>query len=263
MNGAVSPPALGRNEVHVWTADLDVSSERASQLSGLLAVDELSRAGRLRDARDRDRAVASRGILRRLVAGYVGEAPARVSITSGRNGKPKLDRQTWLGFSVSHAGGRALYAFARDREVGVDIERIVSVRATAAVAEHFFSPRERSALSKLSPEKRARAFFTCWSRKEALVKATGEGMAAALESIEVYPTSGVKGWHVVDIAVGHLYAAAVAVAGGPVRVSGVFAALPPGEGPAAGARAEERVVEAARSELERETDVPSRDSFAA
>jgi 4'-phosphopantetheinyl transferase len=255
---------LGRGEVHIWTADLKVSLDRASQLSGLLAPDEQSRACRFLDARRRGRSVASRGILRELLAGYLDEPPDRISITTGRAGKPRLDRHRWLKFSVSHAGDRALFAFARDREIGVDIERIAPARASTAVAAHFFSSRERSAIANLSPDQRTRAFFTCWSRKEALVKATGEGMSAALESIEVYPTpTSVAGWYVEDVPVGDLHAAAVALAGSAVPVSGSFAALPSGKGPAARARAEECVVEAAASELEREADVPRGDSFSA
>ena len=257
------PAVLGRGEVHIWTADLNVSLGRASELYRLLAPAELSRASRFLDVRRRGRSVASRGILRELLAGYLHEPADRIVITTGRAGKPRLDRHRWLKFSVSHADDRALFAFARDRELGVDIERIAPARASTAVAEHFFSSRERSAMAQLSPEQRARAFFTCWSRKEALVKATGEGMSAALESIELYPTPSIAGWYVEDVPVGDLHAAAVALAGSAVPVSGSFAALPSGEGPAAGAGAEECVVEAAASELECEADVPRGDGFSA
>ena len=255
--------APGRDDVHVWTADLDASADRAGHLATLLSPAEQNRAGRFRDARRRRRAIASRAILRELVARYVGEAPERIAIVSGRNGKPKLAREGWLRFSVSHAGDRALYAFASDREVGVDIERIVPGRHSEAIAQHFFSRQEQSAMSRLLPDLKTRAFFTCWSRKEAFVKATGEGFSATLESIEVYPTTAIGGWSVEDIPVGDLHTAAVAVEGGRVTVSGVFAALPAGESPPTGARAQELVIQAAGFELEREADVPAGDSLSA
>lgn len=173
---------LEPDDIHVWDATLD-SAGSLDELSP----DEQARASRFRFAVDRDRYVAARGILRKLAGRYLGLAATDVTITTSPKGKPALgagDRS--LRFSVSHARDRALYAFARGREVGIDIERILDDADLPALAARICSPLEAAALRKLEGGDRTTALFVVWTRKEAYLKACGTGLRDDLTAIEVW-----------------------------------------------------------------------------
>ena len=185
---APSPPCLQRDEVHVWRARLDQAPDQLEQLAATLRPDERQRAGRFRFARDRGRFVAARGILRRILGGYLDVEPGSLRFGYGAAGKPFLSEPgpaSALQFNVSHAENLALYAVSRDRAVGVDIERVRPVEDLMQVAAHFFSSHERRALQRLSAGARDEAFFTCWTRKEACVKAWGDGLSFPLDEFAV------------------------------------------------------------------------------
>jgi 4'-phosphopantetheinyl transferase len=181
-----SVPALAVGDVHVWLAALD--SLRAWKLHGHLSPDEVARADRFRFPRDRQRFVAARGLLRELLGRYLEADPAGLRFAYGPRGKPALadgagsDR---LHFNVSHSGGLALLAFARGRDLGIDLELERPVPEAESIAERYFSPREGAELRRLSPAERPRAFFRCWTRKEAFIKATGDGLSRPLDAFDV------------------------------------------------------------------------------
>ena len=186
-----SPPeplVLGHNEVHVWRASLDQPASQLENFRLSLAADERARAQRLYFRKGRERFTVARGVLRAILGGYLNREPESLSFCYGSHGKPGLggylDRDA-IRFSVSHSHGFALYAFARGREVGIDLERIRFDLAVTEVAERFFSPKEVAALRALPPDLQRQAFFRCWTRKEAYIKARGEGLSLPLDEFDV------------------------------------------------------------------------------
>jgi len=150
---------------------------------GLIDDQERIRAARFRFARDAAHFIARRARLREIVAARTGEAPDRLSFAHGPHGKPVLANGA-LHFSLSHSHGLIMLAIA-PVEVGCDIERIDPDLEWQPLAERFFSPRERRALLDLPDAQARRAFFDCWSRKEAYVKAIGLGLSYPLDAFDV------------------------------------------------------------------------------
>lgn len=178
---------LDRDEVHVWRGDLAVAPDRLAALAATLAPDEHDRAARFHFERDRRRFVAGRGILRAVLARHAGCPATALRFRYGPRGKPALEGDGGGGdlrFNVSHSGDLALVAVARGREIGVDVEAL-RPDLTPGLAERFFSPAEVAALSALPPAARPAAFFACWTRKEAFVKATGDGLSLPLDAFDV------------------------------------------------------------------------------
>jgi 4'-phosphopantetheinyl transferase len=170
--------------VEAWWADLDAVREDPGEIQATLDVRERERMARLRVEEDRRRYGVRHLLLRRLLATYVGERPAALRFTLNPYGKPAL-AGGGLRFNASSSGRVALYVVSRDREVGCDVERRRAGFAGDAVAEQFFSPAEREALRALGPGRRLAAFFDCWTRKEAYVKARGLGLSLPLDSFDV------------------------------------------------------------------------------
>lgn len=180
--------ALRRDEVHVWFADLRRLGNWERFLVGLLSPAELERAGRFRFARDRVAFTLSRGSLRALLGCYLELDPARIDFVYGAYGKPALscgDEENDLHFNVAHSADVAVFALARGRRIGVDVELVRDLDDRDALAARFFAPDEAAALQALSGAHRTRAFFDCWTRKEAFVKALGSGLAYPLDRFTV------------------------------------------------------------------------------
>jgi len=172
------------DEVHVWVASLDVPERELARLWDTLPPGERQRAGRLRFERDRRRFVARRGLRREILAVYVGRGAADLDIRSSTSGEPTLTGED-LVFSCSHSHELALCAVSRGCELGVDVERLRPVGGARAIADAFFTPSERAALHALPAGQRDAAFLRCWTRKEACLKASGEGLAAPLDTFSV------------------------------------------------------------------------------
>ncbi|HOK48200.1 MAG TPA: 4'-phosphopantetheinyl transferase superfamily protein [Bryobacteraceae bacterium] len=194
-------PQPGDCEIHVWDIDLDAVSDGAAVLSH----DERMRAARFRFDVHRARFVAGRAALRTILASYVGLAPAEIAFEYNRFGKPELAGGTRLRFNASHSSGRQLIAIACGREVGVDLERVRADFAFEDIVRRFFPPEERAAVSD------AESFFSTWTRREAFLKATGQGLSGLRTAV---PPS----WTVANLDAGEGWAAAIAVKGGECRV---------------------------------------------
>lgn len=166
--------------IHVWSFGLDLAPLDARRAESRLSPDERTRAAAFHFARDRSHFIAARGRVRELLAKYLGCAPAALRFALGSHGKPRLAgdlEANDLRFNVSHSHGRALLAVTRGAEVGVDLEQIRSdLDADGIVAGHF-SLAERTAWQALPEARRREAFFHGWVRKEAYVKARGEGLS--------------------------------------------------------------------------------------
>ena len=242
-------PILAEAEIHVWRAMLDLPPSKIEALELILSADELARAQRFRFAKDRTHFIAARGQLRAILGRYLAREPQSLSFTYNDYGKPSLasmparrtggrpqgsplrepgvTQDDGLSFNVSHAQGMALYAFTRNRAIGVDVEYIQSQMEWESIAEHFFSPYEVNVLKAVSPDMRPIAFFNCWTRKEAYIKARGMGLSLALDSFDVSLTPGepaallgirengqdIANWSLYALHPGSNYIAALAVEG--------------------------------------------------
>lgn len=190
-----SPPTnlvLSKDDVHVWRADLDLPDWRLQQLAQTLSSDEQLRAERFYFERDRKHFIAGRGLLRAILGRYLDREPNQLQFSYSSRGKPALvntnTRET-LCFNLSHSSGLALYAVTRSRLIGIDLERVRPMPDAEKLAERFFCTHEYGVISTLLPEQKQEAFFNAWTRKEAYLKATGDGLAG-LEQVEVSLTPG-------------------------------------------------------------------------
>jgi 4'-phosphopantetheinyl transferase len=175
-------------EVHVWRITLTQPETVIQGYRDLLAPDEIERADRFYFARDRNRFTVARGVLRRLLSSYLGLLSRQINFVYGPQGKPDLileQRSSGLRFNLSHSGEIGLLAVSRNQELGVDVEQIRADFASGEIATRFFSPEECAKLETLSPNESVGAFFNCWTRKEAYIKARGEGLSIPLDSFEV------------------------------------------------------------------------------
>ncbi len=174
---------LPTGEVHVWRASLERPTQIVERMRRVLAGDEQRRADRFRFARDRSRYIVGRALLRGLLAGYLDTAPEGLQFQYGEFSKPALRGGPW--FNVSHSGSIALYAFSSVGEIGIDVELDDADFARERIAERFFSPSEVKVLRSLPADVQPLAFLSCWTRKEAFIKARGDGLSLALDSFDV------------------------------------------------------------------------------
>lgn len=221
--------ALGDKDVHVWRASLDNAGSAIETMLGILSPDEKERAARFKFERDRIHFVSARSILRELLGAYVGLPPEDLRFSYGSHGKPALATGPEIEFNLAHSHGLAVYAFARGREVGADVERIRPDFAGEYIATRHFSPRELNAWRALPPSAKTREFFKVWTCKEAYIKARGLGLHIPLESFEVVLSGegegkvllgGVDvGWQVISLSAAESYPAAVVYRGEPCTIS--------------------------------------------
>jgi 4'-phosphopantetheinyl transferase len=197
----------------------------------MLSSDERARADRFYFSQDRESFIVARGMLRSILGRYLNRSPEALRFHYSAHGKPALDFDSGddaIRFNLSHSHRMGLYAFARDREVGIDVEFVRDGPHAEHIAEHFFSPDEVRSLQALPPAQRRHAFFLCWTRKEAYIKGRGEGLSLPLDQFDVSLTPGEPAkllstrpdpleagrWFLQDLTLGpDGYAAAVAIEG--------------------------------------------------
>jgi 4'-phosphopantetheinyl transferase len=208
----------------VWSLPTESSAAITGQFEQLLSEEEKERAGRYHFETDRRRFVLARGTLRILLSRYLDVSPLSLQFRYGPNGKPSLKNSSGVNFNLSHSGELAVFAFAAEREIGIDVERIHPLRDRADIARRFFSLGEATDLMGLSEDEQERAFFLCWTRKEAYIKATGEGVSTPLDQFRVTLTpdqparfvhvegspDAAKMWMLHDLQLARGYAAALA-----------------------------------------------------
>src|SRR5262245_6631331 len=175
------------DEIHVWQAHLDIPQSDVSSLFETLTADERDRAARFYFEKHRRRFIVGRGTLRTIIGRYLGVAPAKIRFNYNDKGKPALvePEVNNFGCNVSHSDELALFAFALGVPIGVDVEVIRPVSDMEAIAQRFFSALEYEMLQRVPLENRLEAFFNCWTRKEAYVKAEGLGLFIPLDSFTV------------------------------------------------------------------------------
>ena len=214
------------NEIHVWQRRTQITPKELSRLRAHLSKDEWERAHAFRFESDRNEYFVSRGTLRTLLGAYLVAPPAELRFQYSDFGRPALAgvyEEGKLNFNVSHSGGITLWAFAMNRQIGIDVEKIRHDFSILEIAERFFSESERKALKDLPEQEQHDAFFRCWTRKEAFIKALGEGLSHPLDQFDVSLSPGVppqllatrpcgaesQHWAIWDIAVPAGYAAAL------------------------------------------------------
>jgi len=222
---SVSPQT---GEVHVWRVDLEQPEELVQTFRSTLEEDERSRADRFHFEKDRRAFTVSRGFLRHVLGSYLQTKPDAVRFSYGPYGKPALDgehKNSSLRFNMSHSRGVGLVAVSDGREVGVDVEHVRADFANEEIARRFFSPREVAAFNALPNTEQVAAFFRCWTRKEAYIKAIGRGLSQPLDGFDVtlapeetpallrVDEDDASRWTLSDIDVGNDYAAALVVEG--------------------------------------------------
>jgi 4'-phosphopantetheinyl transferase len=224
------------HDIDVRLVDLDQPVAVVERLGRFLSEDEHARASRFVFGRDAARFTVGRAALRSILGRALGARPEALRFTCGARGKPELAAPfdgAGLTFNVAHSSTLALVAVTREARIGVDVERWRQLENLSALAEHSFSPRERHALLTLPAEQHEPAFFRCWTRKEAFVKATGDGLSYPLKSFSVSlrpedaprleeidgDESAGLGWTVWDFEPARGYAAAVVVDGRCARFS--------------------------------------------
>jgi 4'-phosphopantetheinyl transferase len=217
---APSSLSLTTGEVHVWRVELDQPEHVQERFRNSLEADELERAGRFHFEKHRRHFVVGRGFLRYVLARYLQAQPEGLRFTYGAYGKPSL---TGLQFNMSHSHNVGLVAVAQNQQLGVDVEHVRADFATEDIARRFFSRTEVETFNALAVAEQVAAFFRCWTRKEAYIKAIGLGMSQPLDEFDVTLGPGepaallyakdddASRWFLSDLDIGTDYAGALVV----------------------------------------------------
>ena len=221
---SLDPLELQPQQADIWRISLDLPTATVKLLESTLSEDEAKRAARFHFPADQNRYIVAHGCLRDILARYLKRKPEQLEFSANEYGKPALSDHE-LEFNLSHSGDFVLIAVTRGLKIGIDVERIRSDIEHEAIARRFFSPNEVAELIALPPIQREIAFYNCWTRKEAYIKAQGVGLSLSLDSFDVSlspnqpallrdtrPNSQeALGWALISLEVGSGYAAAVAI----------------------------------------------------
>jgi 4'-phosphopantetheinyl transferase len=227
---------ISPNEVHISRVLLETTSFEIESLRGILSADELARAAKFHFEKDQKKFIVTRGVLRTILGRYLGNKPDELRFEYTSFGKPLLATDRGHGaitFNLSHSDEIALVAVTRSRRIGIDVERIRHNIDVGQIANRFFSSDEIRSLDKLQVTDRPELFFQYWVRKEALIKAMGEGLSFPMEQCDVSSINGMflsptklsvenkegSCWHVQDLFPGDGYAAAIATEKGDMDIS--------------------------------------------
>jgi 4'-phosphopantetheinyl transferase len=181
------------HSVHLWRAATTISEQEEQEFRAVLSADELQRADRFHFPIHRRRYIAARGMLRHLLADYLDVLPSEIAFLYSHYKKPYL-AETDLQFNISHSHEMVVFAFTQKFPLGIDIEKIEPTFKDS-VAERYFSEAEYAQLIGLPEPQQIPAFYWIWSRKEALVKATGQGLHFPLKSFSVSLQQDVEQLH--------------------------------------------------------------------
>ncbi len=234
--------ALPGRDVHIWILRTRASDVVAAKFELFLAPDEKKRAERFRLCHLHRSFIVTRGFLRCLLGRYLDRHPASLRFNYGSKGKPALAPSDGIEFNATHSGGLAVFAVTLNCQIGIDLEQIRPVTETQHIADSFFCSEEAAEIRSFPPNERQRAFFCCWTRKEAYIKATGDGLSAPLNDFRValqpyesvrfihlsHDTSAAEAWTLHDLCLAPNYAAAMAYRDRPRPIS-IFPAIDPEE----------------------------------
>jgi 4'-phosphopantetheinyl transferase len=183
-----APLQLAGQEIHVWASPLNIGSGALDTFATTLLPDEKERAERFKFDVHRNRFIAGRGALREILGQYLQVNPADLRFSYSPNGKPVLAEQfanSGIHFNLAHSEDMALFAVTRIGPVGVDVECVRPIKNVEELVARFFSSRENELFQNVPADEKPASFFNLWTRKEALLKATGEGITRSLSLVEV------------------------------------------------------------------------------
>ena len=179
------PPVINGEEVHIWRIDLSDFADAAPKFIQLLSADEQQRASQYHFEKDRNNFIIRRAMLRMLLGSYLDIQPAELNFIYNNFDMPALEVEIPIHFNSSSSNGIGIVAITLNARIGVDIEFVDAAFPTLEIAEKYFSADEVRAIRDLPPELQTAAFFDCWTKKEAYVKAVGEGMSHPLPNLAI------------------------------------------------------------------------------
>ena len=221
---------MNAGELRVFVVNLDAPDAELAASAALLSAEERARAERFRPAASRSEFVLTRAALRRVLAAALKSSPEAIAFARGRYGKPSLaDSPQRVSFNVSHSYGRAAIAVALGTaELGIDVEQLRPMDDLEPIAARFFRPEEAAAIRQFGGMERVRAFFACWTMKEAYLKATGRGLSGDLNDcmVSLHDTGrprlharGETPWHAQFVPAGTEHVCALVYGGAPRNVN--------------------------------------------
>jgi 4'-phosphopantetheinyl transferase len=176
-------PPLRTGEIHLWTATLDPSSETIDRMRLVLSPEETKKASYFKYEREQHAYIISQAVLRLLISVYLNIDPAEVILVASKKGKPFLVNEPSLYFNISNSHEMCVYAFSRDAEVGIDIEKVRELPDLDQLIEQNLTSREKAYFLK-HPDQKLALFFQFWTFKESYLKAIGEGMRLSPDNLE-------------------------------------------------------------------------------
>jgi 4'-phosphopantetheinyl transferase len=204
--------ALGTDQIHIWKAPLDLDLRSLGTYLAYLSPEERQRARAYQRDQDRFRFLANRGFLREVLGRYLQMPPAQVVFKTGPQGKLFLDTSVHpqgIYFNSARSEGIGLMAFCRNHEVGVDLELLRDDVDFESISHHFFTLREQALVQSAEGVERLRLFYTCWTLKEALLKAKGVGIAGGLDKLDMTLPETFGPWRMQVLDIGSLHAGAL------------------------------------------------------
>jgi 4'-phosphopantetheinyl transferase len=197
---------LNHREVHIWKAHLEPTKNVLRQYARLLSDTERERATALRFEENRNRWIIARATLRQLLGHYLQTTPESIALGSHANGKPHIVAASGIEFNLSHSAELAIFAFCQ-QPVGIDVEKKRLIPDATELSLRYFSDDRQLLVKESNPRERSTAFLRCWTRKEALLKASGSGLSDLASS----PTEFSQEWTTTELDVGEYYVAAIAM----------------------------------------------------
>ncbi len=179
------PPVITGEDVHIWRIDLSDPSNAESAFLNLLSADERQRADKFHFEKDRSRFIVRRSMLRKLLSSYLDMPPVELNFVYNNFEKPALELEIPIRFNSSSSKGIGMVAITLTARIGIDIEFVDAAFPKLEIAEKYFSTDEVSAIRDLQPELQTAAFFDCWTKKEAYIKAVGDGMSHPLPNLVI------------------------------------------------------------------------------
>lgn len=219
------------NEIHIYRSSLETTSDKIKDYESFLSADELYKANRYKFEKDRVHYITGRALLRNILSRYLNQFPGEIVFSYLDKGKPFI-KDTEVKFNLAHSGGRAVYAVANNIDIGIDIEFMRELPDALQIAKRFFSEKEVDEFSEIREVDIRTAFFNCWTRKEAFIKAVGEGLSYPLKDFSVTLKPGdkpeilwikdkaeeVKYWSLINIDTDENYISSLAVKAENVKV---------------------------------------------